>query len=354
MMPARVPLLSLVLGLVVLAGCAPSTAAPAKAPPAAATAAPAAAPGATAPTAAEGPPDHLTLAITSPVAAFWPVLIAQKEGYFRRERLDVDVVYTQSGVRSIQGLAGGSYDLAIAGSDAVVVANSKGARLLLISGGQHATGYSMLAQPEIQSVAQLKGKSVGASGLKGGNAIVMRRLLEQAGLEPERDYSYVVVGATPEAMAALRARAVDAILALQPQDFQLEDEGFRRITGADAVLPKYEFVAVAARAEWLSANRGVAVRFLRALVAAERWFYDPANRARAVDALVDASKVEPRYAERTYDRFVAEGTIIPRAGELDDDALAAVNAGLIQDGDITAAPSRAEYRDDSFLAEALR
>jgi ABC-type nitrate/sulfonate/bicarbonate transport system substrate-binding protein len=273
---------------------------------------------------------------------------------FAREGLDVEVTYTQSGVRSVQSLAGGSADIVIAGPDAVLVANSKGAQLVLIGGGQHATGYSMLAQPEIQSVAELKGKTVGASGLKGGNAIVMRRLLEQAGLEPERDYSFVVVGATPEAMAALRARAVDAILALQPQDFQLEDEGFRRIAGAAAALPRYEFVAVASRADWLRANRDTAVRFLRALVAAQRWFYDPANRARAVEILVDVSKVEPRYAERTYDRFVAEGNILPRAGELDDEAVATVIAGLIQDGDLPAAPRREEYRDDSLLAEALR
>ncbi len=70
--------------------------------------------------------------------------------------------------------------------------------------------------------------------------------------------------------------------------------------------------------------------------------------------LVDVSKVEARYAERTYDRFVAEGNILPRAGELDDEAVAAVIAGLIQDGDLAAAPRREEYRDDSFLAEALR
>jgi len=296
----------------------------------------------------------MNLAMTSPIAAYLPVFIAQEEGFFAREGLDVDFVYTQSGVRSVQQLVGGSVEMAIPGPDATLVANSKGAQLRVIAGWLHSVPYSLMVQPDIRSVADLRGQTVGASGLKGGNAIVMRRLLEKAGLEPDRDYSLVVVGSTPEALAALRARAVQAVLVFQPQDYQLMDEGFARVADAREVLPRYAFLGVVSRADWLAGHRAEAVRFLRATIAAQRWFYDPANRARGIQILVDVTKAEPRYAERTYDFYFQDGNILAHAGEIDDASLQAVIDGLLLDNDLDAAPSRDTYRDDSLLADALR
>jgi len=341
-----------------LFGCAAPAAAPA--PPAGGAPAPAdgapatlaAAPAAASPSPAAAP-QSITLAITSPTALYWPVYIAQAEGFFAREGVEVEPTYTNSGVRSVQALAGGSADMAIPGPDAVLTANAKGAELYLISGGVHSVLYSMIAQPDIRSVADLRDKTVGVSGVKGGNALVMRRLLERAGLQPERDYQLLVVGATPDAITALRAKGVQAILALQPQDLQLQDDGFPRIAGSAEVLPRYAFVTVASRGDWLRANRPAAVSFIRALIAAERWFYDRPNRAKAVEILADASKIEPRYVERTYDLYVEDGGVIPHNGEIDDASIQAVIDVLLGDGDLDAAPRRESYRDDSFLQEAL-
>src|SRR5262245_22093536 len=137
-MHGRNAILAVSVVLMLLAGCAAPAAQPAPAPSKAAApaatqpAAPAAAslPAAAAqPAAAPASPAKVTLAITAPVASFWPVFIATQEGFFSREALDVEVLYTQSGVRSVQTLAGGSADVAIPGPDAVLVANSKGAQL---------------------------------------------------------------------------------------------------------------------------------------------------------------------------------------------------------------------------------
>jgi NitT/TauT family transport system substrate-binding protein len=354
---------ALLLLVILVAACAAPAAAPTQpaAPPAGVSAGSAAsapaptAPAAAAPAAAApAGPTTINLAITSPIAIYLPIYIAQEEGFFAREGLDVDLVYTQSGVRSTQQLVGGSVDMAIPGPDAALVANSKGADLRIIAGWLHSVPYSFMVQPEIRSVADLRGQTVGASGLKGGSAIVMRRMLEKAGLEKDRDYSIAITGATPEALAALRAKAVQAVLVFQPQDYQLMEEGFVRLADAREVLPSYAFISVVSRADWLAGHRAEAVRFLRATIAAERWFYDPANRARAIQIMVDVTKVEPRYAERTYDFYFQDGNIIAHAGEIDDASLQAVIDVLLLDGDLDAAPSRETYRDDSLLAEALR
>jgi NitT/TauT family transport system substrate-binding protein len=341
-----------------LFGCAAPAVSPAPpaggapAPAAGAPAAPAAAPAASSPGPAAAP-QSITLAITSPTALYWPVYIAQAEGFFAREGVEAELIYTSSGVRSVQTLAGGSADIAIPGPDAVLTANAKGAELYLISGGVHSVLYSMIAQPDIRSVADLRDMTVGVSGVKGGNALVMRRLLERAGLQPDRDYQLVVVGGTPDAIAALRAKGVQAILALQPQDLQLQDDGFPRIAGSAEILPRYAFVTVASRGDWLRANRPAAVKFLRALIAGEHWFYERQNRAKAVEILADASRIEPRYVERTYDLYVEDGGVIPRNGEIDDASVQAVIDVLLGDGDLDAVPRRETYRDDSFLQEAL-
>jgi ABC-type nitrate/sulfonate/bicarbonate transport system substrate-binding protein len=356
----RAPLL-LILSLLALGGCA-GTAAPTASPavPTAARSAGAARPAtaegsavASAPPAEVGPLQPLELTVASPTAAYWTVFIAQQEGLFEREGLAVDVSYGQNSARMVQTLVGGSVDLAMPSVDAVFVAISKGAQLRLIAGGMQSVPYSFMAQPEIQSVAQLRGQTVGTSGLKGGNATVMRSLLDRAGLKADVDYSLLVVGGTPEAVAAMRARTIQATLTFQPVDFQLQDEGFRRIGGASEVLPKYQFNAVVARADWLQANRATAVKFIRAIVNAQRWFYMPENRARAIQILAETSRTEPRYAERTYDLYFNDGNIITRNGELDDEAIQAVINVQLYDEELTTPPRPEEYRDDSLLREAL-
>ena len=55
--------------------------------------------------------------------------------------------------------------------------------------------YSLMVQPETQRIADLKGKTLGASALRTGEVVFMKALLRKYGLT-ENDYSLVVAGAS--------------------------------------------------------------------------------------------------------------------------------------------------------------
>ena len=80
----------------------------------------------------------------------------------------------------------------------------------------------------VTNVGQLKGKTIGIPSLAGGTIIFLKAALQAAGLNPERDASYIPVGGGYPALEALRRNRVDALF--------LWDSPFARFTAIGAKL----------------------------------------------------------------------------------------------------------------------
>src|SRR5581483_11703189 len=190
-------------GALVLAllACSTPAAAPARpggsAPPApagaAGTSAPAASapakPAASAPTAAP-PRRKIEYGLVNFSAFYWPIYVGLDQGFFDREALDVETTETRSGTDGLSAMAGGSLDVITTNSEVVVLAQMRGADAIGIAGFNNKASYSLMVQPEIQRIADLKGKTLGASALRTGEVVFMKALLRKYGLS-ESDYSLV-------------------------------------------------------------------------------------------------------------------------------------------------------------------
>jgi ABC-type nitrate/sulfonate/bicarbonate transport system substrate-binding protein len=89
--------------------------------------------------------------------------------------------------------------------------------------------FSLMAKPEIHSLKDLKGKILGIASLTSGESFLSRRLLKEAGVDPEREVTLRIIGNTPERLAALRSGLVDATTLTVPVDIQAEKLGLTRL-----------------------------------------------------------------------------------------------------------------------------
>jgi NitT/TauT family transport system substrate-binding protein len=90
--------------------------------------------------------------------------------------------------------------------------------------------YYLVAQKEVRSVAELKGKKVGVSQFGGTSDLSARLALKHFGVEPERDVLIIQIGSEGTRIAALRAASVEAIIVPVPAVAVLKRDGFNEIS----------------------------------------------------------------------------------------------------------------------------
>jgi ABC-type nitrate/sulfonate/bicarbonate transport system substrate-binding protein len=284
-----------------------------------------------------------------------PVSVAQREGLFAREGLDVEVLVPIPGGsdKMIAALHDDFVDLTHVATPFLIRAAMAGSDAVAIAAEFDNPIYSLIAKPEIKTVADLKGKLVGLADQAGTIAISMRKLLALHGLAPG-DFGVKVIEGTPTRWACLHRGECDAVVLGQPQDLQAMQEGFRLLGISNDAVPELLYTVTAVRRSWAEAHKDTVTRYVRALAAAFGFIRDPANRDRVIKIIVATTSVSDLIAGQTLDLFFRpERGVLPRRGEIKLEGLEQVIALMGEAGNLKAPlPSADRFVDTQYLRAA--
>ena len=162
----------------------------------------------------------LTIAVGGKNLLYYlPLTIAETQGYFKAEGLDVTIADFAGGSRALQALIGGSAEVTSGAFEHTINMQVKGQRLraFVLQGRapQIVLGINPKTMPNFKSVADLKGKKLGVTAPGSSTQVLANFVLAKAGLKPG-DISIIGVGAGNGAVAAMRAGQIDAISNLDP------------------------------------------------------------------------------------------------------------------------------------------
>jgi NitT/TauT family transport system substrate-binding protein len=150
---------------------------------------------------------------------YLPLTVAEQKGFFKDEGLDVEIVDFAGGARALQAVVGGSADVVSGAFEHNINMQAKGQpmRAFVLQGRapQIVLAVSNKTMPNYKSVADLKGKKIGVTAPGSSTNIMANFVLAKNGLKPA-DVSFVGVGASQGAVAALRSGQIDAISNLDP------------------------------------------------------------------------------------------------------------------------------------------
>jgi NitT/TauT family transport system substrate-binding protein len=242
--------------------------------------------GSTSPAATKTVSITIGLPNSAPSFANSDVAVAQAEGYFTKEGLDVHVDNLSSGVPVVQGVVGGSLDIGASSIEPVVNAASQGAPLQIIGSYANKLTVSMVTPASITTPAQLRGKRLGIQQVGAFREVMTRMVIEGAGMT-RSDVTYV-----PSSSSAYTSE----LLAGTVQSAVLQEEQVLTVLKKDAKLhvlvnfanarPDYFYGAYVVSKSWLAANESTAEKFLTAITEAHRFMYR--NKAATV-AIVAAN-----------------------------------------------------------------
>ncbi len=229
--------------------------------------------------------------ITIPVIAhsMTPVFLAQNKGFFKDEKLDVDVTSTNGGGPDIRALIAGDVDFSFTTGDNVIVAEQEGKRLVIVMSALHrlfinwamhkdtakAKGISETT-PLAEKIKSLKGLTVGVTNAGALTAHLAAFVIRKAGYNPQPDVQIIPIGSGPTWLAALENHKVDVALTAPPVPETAISRGFaimliNNARGEDPSIPEFLMEDLIARPETLAKEPDVVRGMVRALTRANRW-----------------------------------------------------------------------------------
>jgi sulfonate transport system substrate-binding protein len=180
------------------------------------------------------------LAVGGQTALFYlPLTVTARLGYFKEEGLDVEISDFAGGGRALQALMGGSADVVTGSYDHTVQMHAKGQPLVAVVQLGRFPGFVFgVVASKAQSYRgphDLKGMKIGITAPGSSTHFMAMLLLAQAGLKPD-DASFVGVGATASAIAAVKRGEIDAIVNADPVISLLESQNLIKVVADTRTL----------------------------------------------------------------------------------------------------------------------
>jgi NitT/TauT family transport system substrate-binding protein len=300
----------------------------------------------------EAPPETATIRLArTPSLCIMPQYVVEEllaaEGITQ-----VDYVVTDTGPLLREAIASGRIDFAVHFSGPLVLALDRGTKVTMLA-GIHVGCFELFAKDGINSIADLKGRSVGISALESSPHVFVSAMAALVGLDPDKDINWVT-SAEPKPIDLFLDGKVDAFLGFPPEPQRLRAQGVSHViinSAQDRPWSQYFCCMLAGNPEFARAKTIAAKRVVRAMLqATDLCLSTPAQVARQV---VD------RGFEPNYDYAVQTLSDVPYGKWRDydpEDTLRFYALRLREAGMIKSSPDRiiAEGADWRFLREVRR
>jgi len=201
--------------------------------------------------------------------------IPQDAGFYKKNGLDVDLVYIGSTTVGIAAIVSQDVQVGNAAGSGVANAAVRGADTVSVACPINVLAYELVVLDSIKSPEDLKGKSIGISRFGSVSDVAARELLKGLGLRPQEDVKILQVGGASERAAGF-SRGVIAGFPSPPGNVNLIPGGLpHRILADMADLKKpypLPFICAVTTKSYLAKNRSVVKRVVMSLIEASHYF----------------------------------------------------------------------------------
>lgn len=286
----------------------------------------------------------------------WPLYVAEQKKLFERNGLQVETIIIRGATNTTRAVLSETIPIGRINPDYVIGAIEKGAKVKIVSGNMEKIPYDIYARQEVKTGADLRGKTLGVSTLTGGTTLMVHEVLEKAYKIKDTDYKLLVVGTSPERYAALKGGSVHATFMGPPFTFRAAKDGFRKMANFHEYLGPILFTADFAHVNYLKSNRAEVVRYLKTMVEATRWLYEPRNKEEALAIHMKVLKSTRESAEEDYKYLLQDFQPFPKDGmvskiSFDKTMELRAKEGTYQGKKV---PPMSDYVDSSYMEEALK
>ena len=241
--------------------------------------------------------DKIRISIGNLSGQFMTFPLAHKRGFLKEEGMDAEIIRVTGGAT---GAAMSSGDLDY-GTGMTLGGAISGLPVKVVACFVPAPVLAMVARPEIKSVQELRGKTIGISTFAGGSIFAARLMGKHFGLDPDKDMKFVAVGAVESRFIRLTQGLIDAAVLAPPLDAEAKKLGFNVLVRAEDILIFPE-TGLVTGIKKIQEKPDEIKRVIKAGIKANR--YIRGNRDGTIQFIAEWLKVKNDVAAATYDGVV--------------------------------------------------
>jgi len=244
-----------------------------------------------------------------PTAAF-PVLVANDRGFFQKEGLTVEPIRINSAPTTYQALISGDVHAAAGAPTGLLPSHLQGADIVALGSWDNLVPYVWVTREKIANIRELRGKKVGVNRAGSKPWLIIQVLLQDAGLDPNKDLQLLQMGGgSQERVGALMRGGIDATLADAMFEPIMKKRGFFVLRGNPTPFMN---APIAVKRSYLAAQRSTVKKFVKAFADATRYIVE--NREGTMRPLTQMlNSNDPEVADFAYQYLQAnsEATLYP-------------------------------------------
>jgi ABC-type nitrate/sulfonate/bicarbonate transport system substrate-binding protein len=238
--------------------------------------------------------DKIRISIANLSGQFMTFPLAHKRGFLKEEGIEAEIIRITGGA-SAAALSSGDLDY---GTGMTLGGPTTGLPVKVVACFVPAPVFALVSRPEIKSVQDLNGKTVGISTFGGLSIFGARVIVKHFGLDPDKDIKFVAVGAVEGRFIRLTQGLIDAAMLAPPLDSEAKKKGFNILARADEILIFPE-TGLVAGVKKIQEKPDEIKRVIRAGIKANR--YIRGNRDGTIQFIMEWLKVNKEVASATYD-----------------------------------------------------
>jgi NitT/TauT family transport system substrate-binding protein len=236
------------------------------------------------------------------MAVIW---VTKDTKLFEKHGLDVELIYVAGSSRIVQSMLAKDIPISEIAIPAVIQANLAGADLVMLAGPNNKPGQKIMVKAEIKRREDLKDKKIGISRFGTSDDFLLRYVLGQWNLQPDRDVALIQMGGSPETLAGLAAGAIDGGLLASPLHLQAAKFGYHLLADLSAIGIDYQGAGVVTTRSFVREAPDIVRRYLRAYV--EGLHRLKTDKTFAVKVIGKYSRIADQEAlEETYQHYAVK------------------------------------------------
>jgi len=272
--------------------------------------------------------------------------LAHKKGFLAGQGVAAEVI-SMRGPLMVSALDHGEIDY-LTGIPRGIQAVIGGFPLKIVACYLPKSTLMVVSRPELNSVKDLKGKTVAVSGAGSSNFAVLKLIAKHFGLDAEKEIKILGAGGNDSRLAALTQGLVAAAVVAPPFDFHAKKLGFRVIARSDELFTYPQFGLITNEKK-MKERAGEIKRVIKAGIMANR--YIRSNREGTVQFLMEWMRIGKDVAVATYEAFLPA---FSDDGNCPEDGMGLVIEEIKQAAKISRQVSMKDVADLSILKEAQR
>lgn len=251
----------------------------------------------------------LTVAYPTTVGSMGVLWVTKEAGLFEKNGLDVTVIYVAGSSKVVQAMLAKEVPIAEIAIPAVIQANLAGADLVMLAGPNHKPGQKLMVRPQIKSREEIKGRKLGVTRFGTSDDFLLRYLLGQWGLQPDREVALIQTGGSPEILAGMSSGSIDGGVLSSPLNLRALKLGFNMLVDLSAIGVDYQGAGVVTTRSYVRDHPETIRRYLKAYV--EGLHRLKTDRDFSLKVLAKYTRIAERdMLEETYHHYAVK--VMPR------------------------------------------